>query len=174
MNDSHKNGLRSPAKSVAYLGMMLAILEVSKVALDLIPNVEVVTLLFIVYTVFYGKKTILVAIGFTAIECMLKGISVWTLMYLYIWPLLILIVCFADKHKAGHLFYCVLSGIFGLCFGALCTFPYLFIGGWSMAFTWWIAGIPYDVIHGVSNFVVCLLLFKPLCTIMKKVTVDRA
>lgn len=157
-------------KDVAYLGMSLAILEASKLALDLLPNIEVVTLLFIVYTIFYGRKTILVAIGFTAIECFLKGFNVWSFMYLYIWPLLIIIVYYANRHKVGYGFYCILSGFFGLFFGMFCSIPYLFIGGWSMAVTWWIAGIPYDIIHCVSNFVLCLLLFKPLCAIMRKVT----
>ena len=157
-------------KDVTYLGISLAILEASKLALDLLPNIEVVTLLFIVYTIFYGRKTILVAIGFTAVECFLKGFNVWSFMYLYIWPLLIIIVYYADRHKVGYGFYCILSGFFGLFFGMFCSIPYLFIGGWSMAVTWWIAGIPYDIIHCVSNFVLCLLLFKPLCAIMRKVT----
>ncbi len=157
-------------KDVAYLGMSLAILEASKLALDLLPNIEVVTLLFIVYTIFYGRKTILVAIGFTAIECFLKGFNVWSFMYLYIWPLLIIIVYYANRHKVGYGFYCILSGFFGLFFGMFCSIPYLFIGGCNMAVTWWIAGIPYDIIHCISNFVMCLLLFKPLCAIMRKVT----
>ncbi len=157
-------------KDVAYLGMSLAILEASKLALDLLPNIEIVTLLFIVYTIFYGRKTILVAIGFTAIECFLKGFNVWLFMYLYIWPLLIIIVYYANRNKVGSGFYCILSGFFGLFFGMFCSIPYLFIGGWSMAVTWWIAGIPYDIIHCVSNFFLCLLLFKPLCAIMRKVT----
>ena len=162
--------LKVSVKDVAYLGISLAILEASKLALDLLPNIEVVTLLFIIYTIFYGRKTILVAIGFTAIECFLKGFNVWSFMYLYIWPLLIIIVFYANRHKAGYLFYCLLSGFFGLFFGMFCSIPYLFIGGWSMAVTWWIAGIPYDIIHCVSNLILCLMLFKPLCMIMKKVT----
>ncbi len=156
-------------KDVAYLGVSLAILEASKLALDLLPNIEVVTLLFIVFTIFYGRKTILVAVGFTAVECFLKGFNVWSFMYLYIWPLLIMIVFYANKRKVGYVFYCILSGFFGLFFGMFCSIPYLFIGGWSMAVTWWVAGIPYDIIHCVSNFILCLLLFKPLCATMRKV-----
>ena len=160
------------AKNVTYLGISLAILEASKLALDMLPNIEVVTLLFIVYTIFYGRNTILVEIGFTTIECFLKGFNVWSVMYLYIWPLLIILVFYANKHKVGYVFYCILSGFFGLFFGMFCSIPYLFIGGWSMAVTWWIAGIPYDIIHCVSNFILCLLLFKPLCAIMRKATAE--
>ena len=161
------------AKEVAYLGISLALLEASKLALDMLPNIEVVTLLFIVYTIFFGRKTFPVAIGFTVIECFLKGFNVWSIMYLYIWPLLIILVSVANRHKVGYVFYCILSGFFGLFFGLFCSIPYLFIGGWTMAVTWWISGIPYDVIHCVSNFVLCLLLFKPLYAVMRKVTAEE-
>ena len=159
-------------KSVAYLGASLAILEASKLALDFLPNIEVVTLLFIVYTIFYGRKTLFVAVGFTLIECILKGFNVWSVMYLYIWPLLILIVSFVNKRRVEPVFYYFLSAFFGLFFGMFCAIPYLFLGGVKTAVSWWIAGIPYDIIHCIGNFVVCLLLFKPLCAIMKKVTAD--
>lgn len=160
-------------KDVVYLGISLAILEAAKLALDLLPNVEAVTLLFIIYTLFFGRKTILVAFGFTAVECFLKGFNVWSLMYLYIWPFLIIIVFYANRHKAGHIFYCILSGLFGLFFGTFCIIPYLIVGGPGMALSWWIAGIPYDLIHGVSNFVICLVLFKPLCAVMRRVTKEQ-
>jgi energy-coupling factor transport system substrate-specific component len=88
-------------KDIAYLGISLAILEASKLALDFLPNVEVVTLLFIVYTIFFGRKTQLIAFGFTAIECLLKDVNVWSLMYLYIWPLLILMVFYAREFAKG-------------------------------------------------------------------------
>lgn len=54
------------------------------------------------------------------------------------------------------------AGLHGLCFGALCAIPYFFIGGWQMAFSWWVSGIPYDVIHCVSNTVLVFVLFPPL------------
>ena len=51
---------------------------------------------------------------------------------------------------------------FGLCFGLLCTPPYFFIGGWTLAFSWWVAGIPFDLLHCVFNFAIVLVLFPPL------------
>ena len=63
----------------------------------------------------------------------------------------------------------MLAAAFGLLFGALCTVPYFFIGGPSMAFTWWVAGIPYDLIHCVSNFLICLFLFRPLCHLFGRI-----
>jgi energy-coupling factor transport system substrate-specific component len=63
------------------------------------------------------------------------------------------------------------SAVFGLSFGALCAIPYLFTGtdlqsGLSIAFGWWVAGIPWDIAHCVGNFVLMLLLYKPLSNVM--------
>ena len=45
-----------------------------------------------------------------------------------------------------------------------------------MMFTWWIAGIPYDILHGISNFAACLVLYKPLmyaCGHIRKLTENK-
>ena len=56
----------------------------------------------------------------------------------------------------------LLAGIFGMLFGLLCAVSYFFTGGPGAALAWWTAGIPFDIIHGISNFTVTLLLFEPL------------
>ncbi|MBP3735634.1 MAG: hypothetical protein J6I56_01300 [Lachnospiraceae bacterium] len=142
-------------------GFLLGVLFAAKWILEPIANVELVTLLFILYARHIGKRAYGIAVAFTALESFEWGIHIWVIMYLYMWPLLITIVLLAKKERT-HLFYCVLSALFGLFFGLLCSLPYLFIGGPSMAFTWWVAGIPFDILHCVSNFLLCLFLFNPI------------
>lgn len=162
---------RLSIKDITFLGMQIALLEVSKLMLDPIPNVELISLLLIIFTIYFGKKTLIAAVGFTALECFVFGVSVWTLMYLYVWPILILA---ADllRGRGSRLVYCILSGIFGLFFGALCSLPYIFISGLPTVVSWWITGLPYDLIHGCSNFVIMLVLYKPLRRVMD-VVVER-
>jgi hypothetical protein len=156
-------------RNIAIMGVMLAIIEAGKHALDFLPNVELVTLFFMLFTKHFGKKTYLVAVAFTLIETAIFGIHNWVIMYLYMWPLLITVVRLRKHHgEVTHGFCCILAGVFGLFFGALCSIPYWFIGGPSMAFTWWIAGIPYDIIHCVSNFLICLVLFRPVNSLMAR------
>ncbi len=156
------------AKDIAVMGMMLALLEAGKRALDAVPNVEVITILLIIFTLYYGRKTLIVAVAFTACEIAFWGIHVWIIMYLYVWPLLILVTAKLGRGRP-LLVYSLLAGFFGLCFGGLCSIPYLFIGGPLTMFSWWIAGIPLDIVHAVSNFLICLILFKPLSLAMEKV-----
>jgi energy-coupling factor transport system substrate-specific component len=155
-------------KDIALIGVMTATLEAGKMALSFLPNVEVVSLFIILYTLFFGRRTVYAIFTFVLIEGCLYGFGIWWIMYLYIWPLLSLLTWLFRKH-AAPLPYALLSGTFGLFFGALCAIPYFIIGGWQMAFTWWIAGIPYDIIHCVANFLLCLILFQPLYRCLNQV-----
>lgn len=156
-----QNKTRKTAKEIALLGVMLALVFTGKRALDALPNVEVVTLFFMLYAKHFGKRSFLVAVAFTFLETLIFGIQIWVIMYLYMWPSLILIVLLV-RDKMPLWGYCILSAVFGLFFGFFCAIPYLFIGGLTMAFSWWVAGIPFDIVHCIANFVVCLVLFKPL------------
>ena len=49
----------------------------------------------------------------------------------------------------------------------MCSIPYLLIGGIHTAVAWWVSGIPFDMIHGVSNFVLMLVLYKPLRRVLE-------
>ena len=50
---------------------------------------------------------------------------------------------------------------------------YLFVTGWETAFALWVAGIPYDLIHCGSNFVLTLLLYKPLYKVFRHYLPER-
>ena len=148
-------------KDIAVIGLAVAIIEACKLVMQGLPNIEVTSFLVIMFTLMLGWKMIFVVPVFTVIEGALFGFGIWWVMYIYAWPLLALVAWFICKNDSV-LLYSIVSGLFGLCFGALCSIPYFFIGGWAMMFNWWIAGIPFDIIHGVSNFVIMLVLYKPV------------
>ena len=75
-------------KDIAVIGMMTAMLEAVKIALQAVPNVELVTLLVILYTLYFGKRIFAVIPAFILLEGTMYGFGVWWLMYLYVWPLL--------------------------------------------------------------------------------------
>lgn len=155
-------------KDIALMGVMTATIEAAKLALSFVPNVELVTLLIILYSIHFGKKALPAIFAFVGIECLIWGLGLWVIMYLYIWPLLFTVVQIFRKQKSVW-FWSILAGIYGLLFGALCSIPYFFIGGIRTAVTWWISGIPYDILHGISNFIVCFILFYPLTKVLNKV-----
>lgn len=156
------------ARDVAIMGMMVCTMEVGKLALSMVPNVEVVSFLIILYTIYFGRKTIYGVVAFVLIECAIWGLGPWTFMYLYIWPLLS-IVAYLFRKVDSKWFWSVFSAVFGLLFGPLCSLTYLVTGGPYMAFTWWIAGIPWDILHGVANFVIMTVLYTPMVRLMKRI-----
>lgn len=129
----NKPNLHLTTKDIAFIGMMIASLEVAKLALSFLPNIELVTLLIILYTLFFGPKIIYVIFSFILIEGCLYGFGIWWIMYLYIWPLLVLLTRIFRKQESVW-FWSVFSGVYGLFFGALCSIPYFFIGGIPTAF----------------------------------------
>ena len=72
-----------------------------------------------------------------------------------------------QRRKEG-VFWAVLSGGFGLLFGALCAPVDIFIGGFGYAVSKWISGIPFDLMHCAGNFAIALVLFKPLRKLTEK------
>ena len=157
----NKETFKFTTKDFAVIGMMAAMLEVVKLALTGLPNIELVTLLIILFTIFLGWKSVIAVVAFVLMECAIYGFGLWTIMYFYVWPLLVILTLLLKRFNS-IIIYTVLSAMFGFFFGAFCSIPYFFIGGPHMAFTWWVAGIPYDILHGISNMVLCAVLFKPL------------
>ena len=152
---------RLTVREIAELSLLCALMVAGKESLRIVPNVHPVTLLLLLATAVYGAKALYPALGFALLEIALYGAGIWNLMYLYVWPLAVL-VALPFRQSRSCALWAALAGLHGLCFGALCAIPYLFIGGWKMAFTWWLSGIPYDVIHCVSNAVLAFVLLPPL------------
>lgn len=154
-------------KEIAVMGVMIAVLMVSVHIMAPLPNIEPVTLLVMLYTLFFGKKTAYILAAYILLEGCWYGFGIWWVMYLYVWPLLAVLTYLLRK-KESVFVYATLAGAFGLFYGALCAIPYLFVGGPATAFAWWVAGVPYDLIHCISNVIICLVLFRPLNAVLKR------
>lgn len=149
------------------MAVLSAILLVGQLGMAFLPNIEPVSTLIILYTLTYKKQVFPIIYTFVLLEGIVFGFGIWWISYLYIWSILALIVLFLQKIDSA-LLWAVVSGAFGLSFGALCAVPYLISGGPYAAFSYWSAGIPYDVLHCAGNFVLTLVLYRPLLTLLKR------
>ena len=164
---------RSAAQDVAAAALMAAVIEVCKLFMQGLPNIEMTSFLVILFTLHYGRLSLYAIPAFILIEGLLYGFGLWWVMYLYAWPLLALITRAFSRADSAFFWACV-SGAFGLLFGLLCAVPYFFIGlagggfaqGMRQLFAWWVAGIPYDLIHGAGNFVLMLALYRPISKLL--------
>ena len=156
---------------IALVALMVAILEVFKFAMVGLPNIELTSFWLILFSKNFGKKVYFVVPVFVLIEGVIFGFNLWWISYLYTWPLLVLVTRIL-KENDSKIIWASVSAFFGLCFGALCAVPYIFTGtdirsGLTLAFNWWVAGIPWDIAHCIGNFVLMLLLYEPLGRVMK-------
>ena len=153
--------IRLPLGEVTLFGVLGAILFALQVAMSGLPNIEPVTLLVMVYAVVFGRKCLYPIAIFVVMEILFFGIQMWNINYIYIWAVLALAAWWLREMR-HPLAWAILAAVFGLLFGALCAPVYLFTGGLAYAVSWWVAGIPYDLLHCGGNFVMALLLFVPL------------
>ena len=83
---------RLSIREIAELSLFCALMVAGKECLRLIPNVHPVTLLLLLATAVYGAKALYPAFGFALLEIALYGAGLWNLMYLYVWPIVVLAV----------------------------------------------------------------------------------
>lgn len=148
------------AKEITLYAFLGALLFALKVAFAWLPNVEPVSLLVIVFSKVMGRKALWPIYIYVAMELMTWGINSLAIPYLYIWVILAFGV-WLHRKTDSRIRWATLSGGFGLCFGLLCVPVHICIGGWSYALSWWVAGIPYDIIHCIGNFITAFALFTP-------------
>jgi energy-coupling factor transport system substrate-specific component len=154
-------------REILQLAMFAALTVALQVALAPLPNIEMVSLMFILLTLLYGWKVLYVIYLFAALELLIYGFSLWMICYLYIWTLLAAAVR-AFRSIRSPLVWAVISGTFGLLFGALCEIPFVFVIGVNAALAAWASGIPFDLLHCAGNFVLGLVLFRPLMRVLER------
>ena len=161
----------SLAKRIALYGILGAATYAAKMALVFLPNVEPVSLFIMLFAVCIGWEGLYAVYVYVILEYVTWGLHYWAICYLYVWLVLFALARLLRKAESPVI-WASLSGIFGLSFGALCAIVYFFIGGWEFALSWWISGLTLDIVHGVANFAIALVLFKPLKKILDKLVIQ--
>ncbi len=159
--------LKPTLREIALFGILGALTFGAKVAMSFLPNIEPVSLFVMLYAVIFGRKALYPIYLYVLLEILFYGIQLWNINYLYVWVILAVGAWMLRKSE-NPLTWALLSGVFGLLFGALCAPVYLFSGGLGFAVSWWVSGIPFDLMHCAGNFVMALLLFIPLRRLLEK------
>ena len=162
-----KQKLRLTVQEMVLFGVLGALTFGLKFVMSGLPNIEPVSLMVMLFAVIFGWKALYPVYLYVMLEILCYGISLWNINYLYIWTVLA-VAALALRKMEHPLGWAVLSGVFGLLFGALCGIVDIFIGGFSYAVAKWVSGIPFDIAHCAGNFVIALLLFKPLRKLLEK------
>lgn len=139
----------------------------AKVAMAGLPNIEPVSLFIMLYAVVFGRKCVYPIYTYVVMEFLCYGIHLWSINYLYVW-LILAVIAWLLRDMRNPIVWALLSGGFGLLFGFFCAPVYLFTGGIGYAVSWWISGVPFDLVHAAGNFAMALVLFVPLRKLLTK------
>ncbi len=167
-------------KEIAFFGVYSALIIAFKEIMNVLPNIEPVTVMLIALTCVFGVKALLPAYVFSIIQIFLHGFHLWNMIYLYVWAMLVLIsLCFLPLHslieaKAGKsspvlltVLWTVLAALFGISYGVICSLPYFLTLGVQGAVAWIVSGFTFDILHCIGNAVISALMFFPLYKILK-------
>lgn len=151
-----KKPLLSLRESVTF-AMLSVLMFCSKLVMELAPNIHLLGMLVISFTLVYRAKALIPIYLFVFLLGIYYGFPYhWWGAYLYIWAILWAVTMLLPKKmspRIAPIVYMGASGLFGLLFGVLYA-PYnSFIYGLSFEKTLaWIAyGFPFDVLHMVGN-----------------------
>lgn len=163
-------------KKIVLTAMFAATITGGKFALMALPNIEVVTLLIMLYTYTFG---FLMGLGatliFVVIETFLFSFNTWVISYLIHWPLVCILTGITkrliDKNKVivPALIACIITALFGLLTSLVDTLvfttPDLYL---KMFVATYVRGILFFITHIVSNTLVVGLGFLPLSKVLTR------
>lgn len=154
---------------VALSGILGAILLVSQIALAPLPNIEVISVLVVLFTLVLGRYVGYTLAVFVLLEGLVYGFGLWWFSYLYIWAILA-VITFCFRKMESRLGWALLCGFYGLLFGTLTSFPTFVLSGFAVGVTYILSGIPFDLIHAAANFLLAFLLLPVLRRLLEKLT----
>ncbi len=163
--------MKLTVREIAIFGVLSAIMYVSKLAMDFLPNIHLIGVFVIALTVVYRKKALYPIYGFVFICGLFSAFSAWWLPYLYIWLVLWSWVMILPKDispKLKPLLYMCLCSLHGLLYGILYAPVQMLVFGMSFKaiIVWVLAGLPWDLLHCAGNFF-CGVLICPIIKALK-------
>ena len=161
-------------KDIAVFAVFGALMFVSKIVMEFLPNVHLIGMFTILLTVIYRRYALFPIYIFVILTGAFNGFNLWWVPYLYLWTVLWGMAMLLPKNlpdKAAAVVYPLLCALHGLIYGTLyAPFQALAFGlNFDATVKWIIAGLPWDAVHAAGNFVAGLLIL-PLVKIMKKIT----
>ena len=143
--------------------MLGSIMFISKIVMEFLPNVHLLGMLTMAYTIAFGIKALIPIYIYVTLNGIYAGFSMWWLPYTYIWTILFVITLLLPKRIPRGVklaIYPTICALHGFAFGVLYAPAQALIFGFDLkqTITWIIAGIPFDIVHGVSNFIAGFLV----------------
>jgi len=164
---------RMATLDITVFAVLGAIMFLSKIALQWIPNVHLLGMFIATITLTYGVKALIPIYVFVLLDGIVQGFSTWWIPNLYIWlPLwasFMIVRRFQVPQKIQVPLYMALCALHGLSFGALFApvHALFFRLSFQGMVAWIMAGLPFDVIHAIGNAAAASLIV-PMTVLLRR------
>jgi energy-coupling factor transport system substrate-specific component len=159
-------------KEIAVFAMLGALMCISKFVMEPLPNMHLLGVFTVAFTVVYRQKALYPIYIFVFLTGALWGFGLWWIPYLYIWTVLWGITMLLPKNmpkKLAPIVYIIVCGLHGFLYGVIYAPSQALLFGLDFKgmIAWIVSGFPFDIIHGISNL--CLgVLIVPIAVVLKK------
>ena len=143
----------------------------SKMIMEIAPNVHLLGTFVIAFTIVYRKKALYPIYVFVLLTGVYAGFATWWIPYLYLWTILWGVTMLLPRNmpkKIRPLVYMLVCAAHGFLYGTLYAPAQAVFFGLNLEGTiaWIVAGLPWDCVHGISNFF-CGMLIMPIVRVLR-------
>lgn len=169
-NNEYKS--RLSVREIVLFAILGTLMVASKKAMEFLPNIHMLGLFVMSITIVYRVRALIPIYIYIFLDGLLGGFALWWIPYLYIWTVLWGFTMLIPKNissKAAMIVYPAVCSLHGILFGTLYAPAQAIMFGLSFKKTiaWIVAGVPFDIIHAVSNFCMGLMVL-PLSNALLK------
>ena len=164
--------MKLTVRETAIFAMLGSVMYASKLIMEILPNVHLLGVFTIAYSVVYRKKALYPIYIYVLLNGIFSGFATWWIPYLYIWTILWGVTMMLHKNMPKNIspiVYMVVCALHGFLFGTLYAPAQAILYGLNFQgmIAWIIAGLPWDFVHGVSNFF-CGILIVPIIIVLRR------
>ena len=178
MSSSIPRRKRLSVRELVLFALLGALMAVSDVLMEGLPNIHVVGLFIAATTVCFRWRAIFPVAVYVFLIGLLSGFGLWWLAYLYAWPLLWVLILLVPRRLPKWVYFLLIHltvTLHGLAFGIL-TAPVVALmwrlDTWAKLLATLAAGLSFDILHGVGNFVFGFFI-APLSALLERLTYGK-
>ena len=164
--------MKLKTRELILFSLLGATMFVSKLITEALPNIHLIGLFIVSYTLVFRAKALIPIYVFVFLTGIYGGFTLWWIPYLYIWAVLWGAVMLLPRNMPIRIstpVYMAVSGLFGLLYGVLYAPAQAIMFGYDLDKTlaWIASGFYFDITHAISNFLVASLT-PALVTVLKR------
>lgn len=152
--------------------MLAAIMLISKLLLEAIPNFHLLAVFTVAMTAVYRQKALYPIYLYVFLQGIVGGFALWWIPHLYLWAVLWAVVMLLPKNMkpiTQTAVYTAVCALHGLFYGTLYAPSQALLFGLDFKgmITWIIAGFPFDLVHAAHNLILGGVLIMPIIMVLR-------